>query len=282
MKVRDIGPIFGSEVDGVDLSQPLDEDTARELRDLFDRRGVLLFRDVDVDLETQHRLCATLIGDDTPASAGESVERFISNVDPEGLAPFGRLMFHVDAMWVPEPFQVLSLYAADVAPGSATTTFASAVHAWETLPDELRARIEGLHVRQIAGQVRSRGGDDLLDPDFGDDHAAVMPITRRHPRTGATVLYVSQQMTKDIVELGPEEGEELLQELFAHMYHPSVLVEHEWRTGDLVVFDNLALQHARGNVAVDGPARRLRKVMLPMSAGIAAMSKPQYTSATAR
>ena len=74
------------------------------------------------------------------------------------------------------------------------------------------------------------------------------------------MLYVSQQMTREIVELPAEESEEVLQALFAHLYDPAVVYEHHWRTGDLVVFDNLAVQHARGNVERDnGPARTLRK-----------------------
>jgi alpha-ketoglutarate-dependent taurine dioxygenase len=191
-------------------------------------------------------------------------------------------MFHVDSMWSPEPFQVLSLYASKVEPGAATTSLANAVHAWETLPADLRARVEGLHAVQFAGQMMNRGGEDLLNPEFGLDYSAVTPIARRHPRTGKTILYVSQQMTREIVELPPDESEELLQALFAHLYDPAVVYEHEWRTGDLVVFDNLAMQHARGNVIPDGPARTLRKVMLPIPKDIAEMTPPTYTAAAGR
>ena len=280
IQVTDIGPVFGSEIAGVDLSAPLDDATNATLRRLFDERGVLLFRDVDFDLESQDRLCRMLI-DLGPAE--EPVGRtpsFISNVEPEGLAPFGRLMFHVDSMWSPDPFQVLSLYAANVEPGAATTSLVSGVHAWETLSPSLRARVEGLHAVQVAGQMMNRGGDDLLNPEFAVPYSAVTPIARRHPRTGKTVLYVSQQMTREIVELPPDESEALLQELFAHLYDPAAVYEHHWRTGDLIVFDNIAMQHARGNVTLDGPTRTLRKVMLPMPKDVADMIKPRYTAPT--
>jgi len=282
IQVTDIGPVFGSEVAGVDLRTELDAETCETLRSLFDDRGVLLFRDVDFDYASQQRLCRMLIGDEGSEDAASQVPRFISNVEAEGLAPFGRLMFHVDSMWSPEPFQVLSLYASKVEPGAATTSLASAVHAWETLPADLRARVEGLHAVQIAGQMMNRGGDDLVNPEFDLDYSAVTPVARRHPRTGKTILYVSQQMTREIVELPPDESEELLQTLFAHLYDPALIYEHEWRTGDLVVFDNLAMQHARGNVVPDGPARTLRKVMLPMPKDIAEMTRPRYTAATGR
>jgi alpha-ketoglutarate-dependent taurine dioxygenase len=280
MQVSDLSPVFGSEIAGVDLREELDPQTGAALRSLFDERSVLLFRDVDFDYPSQQRLCRMLIGVDEPPDAGAAVPRFISNVEPEGLAPFGRLMFHVDSMWSPDPFQVLSLHASKVEPGAATTSLVSGVHAWETLPAELRARVEGLHAVQIAGQMMSRGGEDLVNPEFDLDHSAVTPVARRHPRTGKTVLYVSQQMTREIVELPPDESEELLQTLFAHLYDPAVVYEHVWRTGDLVVFDNLAVQHARGNVVSDGPTRTLRKVMLPMPRDIAEMMRPRYTAAT--
>ena len=60
---------------------------------------------------------------------------------------------------------------------------------------------------------------------------------------------------------------------------PAVVYEHRWRNGDLVVFDNLAMQHARSNVELNGPGRTLRKVMLPMPEDIAEMTKPTYATA---
>jgi alpha-ketoglutarate-dependent taurine dioxygenase len=71
-------------------------------------------------------------------------------------------------------------------------------------------------------------------------------------------------MTKEIVGLPDIESEALLAELFAHLYQPSARWNHEWRPGDLVVWDNIAMQHARPNVAGNGPARTLRKVASPI------------------
>jgi taurine dioxygenase len=233
-------------------------------------------RGIDLDHDSQSRLCRTLIGDKGPGR--EPV--FISNTEPEANAPYGSIMFHADMMWAPEPFQVLSLYAVNVEPGAATTTLTSGTHAWETLPPHLRARVEGLHAVHATGQVYSRGGDDLLKPEREHEQSTVKPIAFRHPRTGKTILYVSQMNTSEIVELPPDESEELLQALFAHLYDPAVLYEHEWRTGDLVVFDNLAMQHARGNVELDGPERTLRKVTAPVPKLVA--ERPRFTNARSR
>jgi taurine dioxygenase len=110
--------------------------------------------------------------------------------------------------------------------------------------------------------------------------STVKPVTWTHPRTQKPLLFVSQQMTAHIEGMAPDESEALLEELFAHLYRPEVVVDHEWRQGDLVVWDNLAVQHARGNVEIEGPERTLRKVIapVPMDTGI---SKPKMVRAGA-
>jgi taurine dioxygenase len=202
---------------------------------------------------------------------------FVSNREPEAGAPYGRLLFHADMMWAPNPFQVLSLYGLHVDSGAATTTFTSATHAWDTLPADLRARVEGLHARHVTGQQMRADDEHLLQPIRAQEESTVTPIAHRHPRTGRTILYVSQMMTREIVELPAAESEALLQELFAHLYDPAHLYEHVWHEQDLVVFDNLAMQHARGDVRPDGPTRTLRKVFAPIP--VMAAEAPRFASA---
>ena len=60
--------------------------------------------------------------------------------------------------------------------------------------------------------------------------------------------------------------EDLLDELFAHLYRQDNVIEHHWHNGDLVDRDNLALQHARAAVAAGGPPRTLRKIGSPIPA----------------
>ena len=80
------------------------------------------------------------------------------------------------------------------------------------------------------------------------------------------MLYVSEQMTYRIGGLDSEESETLLEVLFNHLARDEAIVEHHWRKNDLVLWDNIALQHARPNVSTDGPARTLRKVFAPHAA----------------
>ena len=90
-------------------------------------------------------------------------------------------------------------------------------------------------------------------------------MLHRHPRTGRSLLYVSQQCTIDIEGLPDDENEALLEELFDHLYAEGLVLEHHWREGDLVIWDNVAVQHGRGTVDLEGPERTLRKVFGPMN-----------------
>ena len=196
----------------------------------------MVFRGLDIDRAYQTSLVDALIAYDRPGEADRNDNYVVSNKEPGGYAPYGRLQFHSDMMWAPEPFQVLSLYGLEVELPSVPTAFVSTTAAWDTLPADLRARVEELHVVNVTGQQR-RGADDdedLLDSIREHEQSITTPVGHRHPRTGRTLLYVSQMNTREIVELPHDESEELIEALFAHLYDPAHVMEHDWRQGDLV------------------------------------------------
>jgi alpha-ketoglutarate-dependent taurine dioxygenase len=264
LEIRKITKGVGAEVIGLDPGKPFDDETRRVLKEAFFENGALVFRGLDIDYDFQDKLCRMLIGDDGPPPAERKDKFFVSNKEENGAAPYGRLLFHADMMWAEEPLQVLSLYAAEVEPGSATTSVANGAYACAHLPDDLRRRVEKLHAVQASGQAFNRGGEDLINPKREQERSRVTPIIVPHQRTGKPVLYVSQQNTREIVEMPGDEGEAMLQTLFEELYAPGHVYEHAWRNGDLLVMDNLAVQHARSYVALDGPTRTLRKVIAPV------------------
>lgn len=289
MQLRELTPAFGTEITGLDAPAALaDEETCKDLQALFDDRGVLVFRDLDVDQPTQANLVRMLIrqpplaeGETGSARAGGEAF-YVSNKEPEGGAPFGRLLFHSDMMWSEHTFQVLSLYGVEIEPPVSPTMFASAKQAWATLPDDLRAEVEGLEaVQGHAEHERARAGDDpdVLITTFENLPHRTTPVGLTHPRTGETVLYVSQQMTESIAGLSADESEALLERLFAHLYRKDVLYTHAWQRHDLVAWDNIAIQHARPNVTLEGPVRTLRKVFAPLPPRSGAPSRPTFATA---
>jgi taurine dioxygenase len=119
-KVTPFAP-FGAEVRGLDDDALPEAESLQALRDLLDDHGLLVFPDVDVDLEFQVELTALLVRQEDRLSkdvAGVPLEStkpsFVSNREPESQAPFGRLLFHSDMMWSAQPCHALSLYGVEV------------------------------------------------------------------------------------------------------------------------------------------------------------------------
>ena len=289
LQQRNLTPEFGTEITGLDATAALgNTDTCARLKQLFDTRGVLVFRDLDIDETTQANLVRLLIGagplagDETPSGRPSGETFYVSNKEEKGGAPYGRLLYHSDMMWSDHTFQVLSLFAVEVTPPVTPTIFASGVHGWITLPDDLRTRVESLTAIQgHAEQERARADDDpdVLVSTFENARTRRTPIGLRHPRTGSTVLYVSQQQTREIEGLSGSESEALLEELFSHLYRSEAQYEHDWHNGDLVAWDNIAIQHARPNVTLEGPVRTLRKVFAPIPPRSAKPPPPRFAKA---
>jgi alpha-ketoglutarate-dependent taurine dioxygenase len=269
--VRELGS-FGAEVSGLEPRMPLDDETIGTLRKVLDERGLLLFRDIDASLKFQTYLTEILMGRDVAnPDALTVIDGFtVSNKEPEGAAPFGRLLYHSDQMWSPtDRVDLISLYGQEVGQPATPTLFVSAVNGWATLPEDLRARVKDRFAIQhydVDTYKKRAGGDpDVLVSTYqaGEDSVRT-PIGFRHPRTGQTILYVCQQTTQKIDGMAAEESDEVLEALLSHLYAPGKEYAHRWHERDLVVWDNLALQHARPNVTTAGPARTLRKTLAPL------------------
>jgi taurine dioxygenase len=282
LQVRNLIPAVGVEIEGLVPTTPLDDETVYQLRALFDDRSVLVFRDLDIDEDYQRYLVYTLIREEPPPPAGAEGARppfLVSNKEPNGGAPYGRLLYHCDAMWAEHPQPVISLYGVQVDLPSVPTMFVSMVYGWDTLPDDLRHEVGGLQARHGHDHAYpNRGGDDdVIDSYYEEPHSTVTPVAHTHPRTGRRVLYVSQQATIEILGLPANQNEELLEKLFVHLYDDDAVLRHDWRKGDLVVWDNQAAQHARGTVSLEGPARTLRKVVGPMRLTESEMRGPSFS-----
>jgi taurine dioxygenase len=265
LEVRPLDASYGAEVHGVDLRE-IDDATMAELRRAFDDYGLLIFKDVEFPYATQQRFVEMLVGAQLSHEDPEEMpSSYVSNRIDDATSASGRINFHADGMWSEEPFKLVSLYAVDVEDGAPPTIFASMEKAWETLPADLKARVEGLHAVQSQGTYRGRELEDdglTVDPRAAGRHRTT-PVALKHPRTGKTVLYLCEQQTREIVELDEDEGTKLLDELLARISDPANVIEYQWHTGDFVAWDNLAVLHARPNVAMDGPARTLRRAVVP-------------------
>ena len=173
------------------------------------------------------------------------------------------MLFHSDYAFTAHPVPILTLHAVDVPADGCPTLFADAVAAARRLSPELRSAIEGREALHIYGFAPMRNDVRNREADLGPLSAVTPrhrhPVLFPHPRTGEDVLFVGEMQTDRIEGVDAEESERLLQELFALIYAPANVHRHVWRDGDLVVWDNIAVQHARESTPVD-EARTLQRV----------------------
>ena len=171
--------------------------------------------------------------------------------------------FHCDYSFTHAPLPFVSLYGLEVRGGVAPTAFVDCVAACRELPARLRARIVGrnvLHASDIVGVgQRSSGslrGDATRAP--ANVRSALHPAILPHPATGDEVLFINANLSVAVDGLSRPESDGLLAEIFAFLYAPERIYEHRWREGELLIFDNLAVQHTR----MRGPARKLRRMIV--------------------
>jgi taurine dioxygenase len=269
LEIRKLNPAVGAEIVGFDPLAPIQDHDWKLLSKTFDECAMLAFRDIDLSVEKQHQIVEILhCGGDLSAIKGIDTENFscVSNKEEDGGAPYGRLLFHADMMWSEIAFQTPSLWAIEAEQPSTPTIFVNIVHAWKTLPDDMKKRLEGLSARHESGQ-QGRGDtnfeEQLIQPQWGKLNDTIKPIASKHPRTGETMLFVCEQQTREIVGLPKAESDALLDELYAHMYRPENILSHYWRPHDLVIWDNMVAQHGRPFVEGGGSVRTLRKIHAP-------------------
>jgi taurine dioxygenase len=250
MTVRPLSPVLGAEVLGVDLREELDPGTARAIRAAWLDHQVLVFRGQQLSPDHQVRFTA-LFGEPSGSHRGgpgaNDAVKILTNVSNPDDATIqyhagAEMEFHQDGVYTEYPTKVSFLYALAIPSAGGNTAFANMYRAYETLPTELRSRVEGLDVLFNFFTNLKRGVGLNLDvkrPEF------VHPLVVAHPLTGRPLLLCNRLMTDSILGLSADESAELLATLYEHIERPENVYEHVWRLGDLVMWDNLATAHAR-------------------------------------
>ena len=262
--VRPLDAPFGAEVIGLRDPAALDDAAAAALREAWKRYSLLLFRDLTIDPEQQLELAA-VFGE--VSQQGENHKRtgaygFISNVVEGGNAPIGELPFHMDHCFYPKPLRGLTLYAIDVPSSGGDTVFSNGALAFDLLPSELRVKAGGLRALHVHDYAQKAYVGRIREAEIPPEAPrAAHPVAFPHPLTGKPILYVCRRHTDRILDVPTEESEALLEELIPYSHRPEVVYRHAWRPSDLVVWDNIALQHARTEF---DPAekRTLRRVQI--------------------
>jgi taurine dioxygenase len=269
----DVVPLKGSvgaELRGVDLSKPFSEEEVTTFREVFAEHLLVVVRGQDLEGADQDRFVEYL-GPLQQFDNG-AYHQFMTNqnVENAAMSGSGRLLFHNDGAYRPRPRAGTSLYAINVSPTSPPTSFASGVRAYERLPEDLKEQIDKLSAVHILDyDDPEQESDRVREADFptgrtlDDVRHAIHPMVTTLPHSGRKAVFVSEFYTSHIVEFGPtsSEGEDILQRVFSVMYDDTNIYSHHYTNGDLVVWDNYGVQHARSG-SVDTNPRHLRRLVL--------------------
>jgi alpha-ketoglutarate-dependent 2,4-dichlorophenoxyacetate dioxygenase len=275
---RSLHPHFVAEVGAVDLRQAHDRDTLARIRAGMDEFAVLVFREQPFTDDEQLAFAQRLDGrlhTKTGSSAlyksrlGNEALTDISNVAEDGellrsddrrrMYGLGNRLWHTDASFQDPPGRYSMLSARVVPPVPADTEFADTRAAYDALPAETKARLEGLRVHHSIAHSRQTLGFEFSADEQEKLRGAVHPLVRTIPRSGRRSLYVASHASR-IVDWPVPEGRLLLRDLIEHATQPEFVYRHAWRAGDFVIWDNRATMH-RARPFDDARYRReLRRV----------------------
>jgi taurine dioxygenase len=259
ISVRNLDAALGAEVGGIDLSGPMAQDDVKAIEEVWRDRLVVLFRRQELS-DPQLIAFSRNFGELDPPGPNPYGEPFnkehpelnvISNVVENG-KPIGNLgdgeaVWHADMTYVDVPPKAAMLHSLEVPPTGGNTYFANMFAAYETLPADLKTATAG----KIAVHDASTNSAGMLRKgykkvtDVRDVVGARHPLIRTDPRTGRKALFLGRRPNAYVLGLDVPDSEALLDALWAHATQPRFAMCHEWKVGDLLMWNNLSVLHRR-------------------------------------
>jgi len=253
-ETRPLQDVGGIEITGVDLSRPLNGERRDWLLRTSRAHPILVFRDQILTKQQQYDFTLNL-GEIESQHVNRLIdaERYaavhtVCNLDENGnpseiLRERGNYFWHTDKSYHAVPSLFTMLHAVELPPIGGETQFANMAMGYASLPEAIKSRIAGM--RAIHSWEVSRincGGRPATEEQKRERPPVVHPIVRTHPDTRARALYMGNHCSH-IVGMDEAEGRALLVSLLEHATQAANVHSHNWRQGDLVLWDNRCLLH---------------------------------------
>lgn len=263
--VQQVAGALGAEINGVDLGQPMDDDTFGEIHAAYLEHQVIFFRDQHMTPD-QHKAFGRRFGalnihpQYLPLDGHPEILPVLK--EPADANNIGGV-WHADVTFFPEPVMGSILYALEAPDVGGDTMFASQYRAYETLSDGMKDMLGGLtsfhsdDVLSDPDNARKRNAtrstklreDTNGGPSIASDH----PVVCTHPETGRKLLYVNRAFTRHFTDMTEAESQPLLDFLYAHMTKPEFTCRFRWEKNSVAFWDNRCVQHYALN---DYPGQR--------------------------
>ena len=253
-------PLFAARAEGIDVRGRVDTAMAREIEAAMDRFAVLVFRDQQISEEQQLAFTAAFGPMDPGRHLAVRQHRRVrpefadvSNLDEAGnvadrnhrriLSNMATRLWHTDSSYKQPAAKFSLLYCSAIPDWGGETEFADMRAACDALPARLRAEAEGREAEHYVHHSRATLG---FAPSQEEIAGALPPVTwpliRTHASSGRKLLYLGAHATH-VIGLSLPEGRVLLSDLLEHATQRQFVYRHEWRPGDLVMWDNRAVLH---------------------------------------
>jgi taurine dioxygenase len=272
LAIEPLGETMGAAVTGLDIAAAPDAGTVAELNDAFAEHIVLCIRGQTLtpgQLLAAARLFGTPEVQINSRLNAETLPEIgiLSSEDTDALGNGKRVIrgttWHTDHSFKAVPPKATLLYALVVPESGGDTSFCNTRDAYEALPDETRARIDGL--KAVHSYESSRSPNRMLvrsAAEVAETPDVVHPLVRQHLPTGRKALFLSTTRLESILGLDRAESDALVDDLLTHATQPRFVYHHKWRPGDLVIWDNrCSMHHANADYPLDAK-RLLHRVIL--------------------
>jgi alpha-ketoglutarate-dependent taurine dioxygenase len=249
--LKPLQPKIGAELLGIDLSKPLSDEARDAIKAAILQYRVVFFRDQTLDAE-QHELFASRFGPLYAHPGSRRPNDKIAALHQISAADFAKRAddrkalqaadpdqiwdgYHTDTSWRLVPAWGAVLRAVDLPTVGGDTIWVDANAAYEGLSDEVKARLDGLHVTHDYREALNRAGFDYP--------IVAHPIVRTHRETGQKILWVNYTQRPNIIGLDRAESRELLEIILRQYKKPEHQVRFSWRPGSIAFWDNRAAVH---------------------------------------
>ncbi len=271
LQLREINADFGAEVSGIDLTQPVNDALRAELNVLFAKYAVLVFREQPLN-PPQFMEAAEIFG----TLMAQQIKKFVlpdyplvgCNSTKDLPRKNGKLQvrgenYHTDHSNDMAPPRATSLVAVQIPSYGGDTQFVDVRRAYDDLSPEHKVKLLSLRSRHVHESSRSPRSFAKLSPEeMARIPHTVQPLVIRHPVSDRPALYLNTGRMEGIEGMPADEGFALIDELYQHATQPCYEYRHQWRIGDMVIWDNRSVMH-QANADYDPEEfRYLYRVML--------------------
>jgi taurine dioxygenase len=274
-ELRPLGEALGTEMRGIDLSRTLDETTKAEIRQAFADHPVLVFREQNLGANELAAL-GRLFG--TPKKhalvkyrhADNEDVSWLTNVDAAGKVDWYGVKrateWHTDSTYEDDLPLLAILHAKEVPSERGGTMFADMTAAYSALPEAKRQLLSGLTA--LHGRSNGPAGERLYGDDKGETEKVYTevrwPAVTRHPVTDRPILFVNPMHTHGFDGMSRDAAWSLIDDLAAHATQDKFVYYHNWRVGDVLMWDERATMHrGAGDARPEERRIMLRTIVYP-------------------